>query len=188
MGNTPSVELQRAPQKLSKPRVGNPSTAGLLTPHGYVNTSGGTSRRLSLASFVRPSSYPLAPAPSPAATTIDLQGAVSQPEHDHDGESVVDDKTAPVVPAEPPPEQTPEPSRRGSIFRSRSSYRRPQHRDRPARRHSSIGPPTSRTLGERPARANSMTFESSAAAYYGGQVAEKLVPPQPRAPRAGRPS
>jgi hypothetical protein len=38
MGNSPSVEAprkgSRAPQKLSKPRIGNPGTAGLLNPNG----------------------------------------------------------------------------------------------------------------------------------------------------------
>ena len=193
MGNSPSVELpRRAPQKLSKPRVGNPSAAGLLTPNGYVNTS--TSRRLSLVGFIRPLSYPLAPASSPNATTADLPGTAAQqeqqeqePEPPHDPSPLVDDhSTAPSVSSDPPPEHAGGPRGRDSIFRSRSSYRRPQHRDRPARRHSSIGPPTSRTLGDRPSRANSMTFESSTVAFYGGQTAEKSVPSPLQSPCLGR--
>ena len=186
MGNSPSVELQRrAPQKLSKPRVGNPSTAGLLTPNGYVNTS--SSHRMSLAGLVRPLSYPLVPAPSPTATTADLHGTVAQQdqakEKDHEHEKEHDDnddhpdldvdKPVPVVSVQPLPEETEAPSRRNSIFRSRSSRRRPKPRDHPSRRHSSIGPPRSSTPGDRQARANSMTFESSFAAYYGDQVPEK---------------
>ncbi|KAF2964231.1 hypothetical protein GQX73_g9328 [Xylaria multiplex] len=56
MGNTPSVEVpgkgSRATQKLSKPRIGNPATAGLLNPNGVSDIihrpSSIARRRLSL--------------------------------------------------------------------------------------------------------------------------------------------
>jgi hypothetical protein len=57
MGNTPSVEAptkgSRATQKLSKPRTGNPATAGLLNPAGISDiirrpSTTNTGRHLSL--------------------------------------------------------------------------------------------------------------------------------------------
>ncbi|TGJ84882.1 hypothetical protein E0Z10_g3888 [Xylaria hypoxylon] len=66
MGNTPSVEApgkgSRATQKLSKPRTGNPATAGLLNPKGVSDIihrpPSAAGRRLSLP-------YSSAPVPSP---------------------------------------------------------------------------------------------------------------------------
>ncbi|KAJ8123949.1 hypothetical protein ONZ43_g214 [Nemania bipapillata] len=66
MGNTPSVEAPRkgskAAQKLSKPRIGNPATAGLLNPSGVSDIirrpPSTTGRRLSLP-------YSSTPIPSP---------------------------------------------------------------------------------------------------------------------------
>ncbi|KAI1121661.1 hypothetical protein F5Y10DRAFT_96762 [Nemania abortiva] len=69
MGNTPSVEApkkgSKAAQKLSKPRIGNPATAGLLNPSGVADIirrpPSTTGRRLSLPYSSTPISSPRRP-------------------------------------------------------------------------------------------------------------------------------
>lgn len=102
MGNQPSVEQQpqRAPQKLSKPRVGNhaASTGNLLSP----NTAASSTTRFSNSYLVGP---PYAPAPSP-------ESGVSPP--------VSSSGVAGEAIAEPPFDEGIEvkPKRKSGLFRS----------------------------------------------------------------------
>ncbi|KAH9889244.1 hypothetical protein F4778DRAFT_398242 [Xylariomycetidae sp. FL2044] len=105
MGNTPSVEAPRGgprtAQKLSKPKTGNPATAGLLSSNGPSDSSRRPSiaRRMSLP-------YGSTPAPSPLFSEAESEVGTDQ----------VNDKKASRFPRQ--------------LFRSRSSQETPQSRRR----------------------------------------------------------
>ncbi|KAI0405922.1 hypothetical protein F4802DRAFT_124467 [Xylaria palmicola] len=90
MGNTPSVEApkgSRTAQKLSKPRTGNPTTAGLLIPNGVSDIirrpPSTTGRRLSLP-YNTPVSSPLLPESGYSAVDDDLAASCTAAAHIED--------------------------------------------------------------------------------------------------------
>lgn len=159
MGNSPSAVEgnRRVPHKLSKPRTGKPTTAGLLSTDGLARHS---SFRYSSPGLAGPPlSYPFSPVPS----------------------STDDPASFPVIEGSHQP--VPEPvSRRSSIisqkrlslFRSKSSQGpqdRPEHH--PSRRNSSIGlPKRSRTI-DPVSRSNSMAFDLGLGSYYGSAMSDR---------------
>lgn len=154
MGNAPSVDAhRRRTHKLSKPRTGNPATAGLLSPNGLSNSTGHfTSPRAS------PQPLPLAPAPSPTtpifAAAQDSSGDLETPA----------DQMVMVVTV-----QQREP-RSWNLFRSLSSQ---GVSGRSRSRNSSVGRSSSRRR-DKLGRTQSMTYESSLRSQYGAQVTSTL--------------
>ncbi len=164
MGNTLSAEVHRkGPQKLSKPRTGNPSAAGLSSPDGFVNSPDS----YSFPGLVGHLSYPLSPATSQTVASVSFEGTVAS-------EEPVSRRTS-VSSAQQQQKQQQKELNRRSLFRSRSTQRPPQPREHPARRHSSIGP-ANRRIGDRGGRESSMTYDPGTSAYHGGTISEKWVP------------
>ncbi|KAJ9155384.1 Proteophosphoglycan PPG4 [Pleurostoma richardsiae] len=155
MGNVPSHEAPRrtskAPHKLSKPKTGNFTTAGLLSPNGFPNSS----QRFSDSRLSASLPFPPPPASSPIALP-----------HSETGEATVEQKPARRASLAPP---TPAKERRLSLFRSKSSQGEVERRNQ--RRNTVIG--TSTPAAEKHiARANSMTCDYRPAHHYGRQPAE----------------
>jgi len=152
MGNSQSsiVEFdthRRQSHRLSKPKMGNHATAGLLSPGGLSNSS----RRHSNA---RMSFLPPPPSPASTPTTVSTFEVYADPEHQHI------ERSASAVSVQH------KESRRRSLFRSRSSQGSPDRE----RRQSSLGPLS--RVADRLSRTNSMTYES-ALSYYGQPVSER---------------
>ncbi|KAI1379779.1 hypothetical protein F4677DRAFT_294865 [Hypoxylon crocopeplum] len=80
MGNSLSAEApwrgQRTTQKLSKPKTGNPTAAGLLNSNGMSNSThpSPAARRLSLPHAPSPAASPIPPQTEPAATASASSG------------------------------------------------------------------------------------------------------------------
>ncbi|KAK3336178.1 hypothetical protein B0T19DRAFT_436974 [Cercophora scortea] len=155
MGNTHSTEApQRQSHRLSKPNMGNHTTAGLLSPSFSYSTRRFSNARLSAI----PPSPTLASSPtSTLSTTFEVPG---------DLDDLGVERRASAVSTKQSD------SKRRSLFRSKSSQRAPD----PERRNSLIG---SGLRGpDKLDRANSMTYES-ALSYY-GQAAPENWPTAPR--------
>jgi hypothetical protein len=163
MGNTSSVpsslETQGHPrksnQKLSKPRTGNPASAGLL-PNGF---SASTSR----FSGARVSNQALPLSPVVSSHPVIATSAALVPDDDGNTEESAENKIAetstPVQPKE---------SKRRSLFRTLSSQKTKTQSDR---RNSTVDPSPQAPappVADKVIRANSMTYESTQAhiAYY----------------------
>lgn len=160
-----SIEAQGPPRrsthKLSKPRTGNPATAGLV-PNGFSNSSSRFS-----SSRMSSQALPLSPVVSSPPTRepppVPLHGPEDTKESSNDKMA-----TGPSV-------QQQKESRRRSLFRSLSSQRTSTSGQPPNRRNSSVGPSPRVTVGDKLARANSMTYEPTQThiAYYAQPVPEQ---------------
>jgi hypothetical protein len=164
MGNSQSsVEAaqRRSNHKLSKPRIGNPATAGLLSPNG-LSTSTVRFSNTPLSNKALPLEPVLSPS-SPIETTfvapLDLSADIpEQPATDDMVEGSGLQKKE---------------SRRRSLFRSLSYQKATSSFSRSTRRTSSVGPSPRPSEPETLGRAQSMTAEVTHIAYYVAPSAEK---------------
>ncbi|OIW30846.1 hypothetical protein CONLIGDRAFT_291610 [Coniochaeta ligniaria NRRL 30616] len=160
MGNSHSsieVAPRRSAHKLSKPRIGNPATAGLLSPNGLSTSTVrfSNSPLTNKALPLEPVLPPLSPITATSVTALEL--SADPPE-----EPAADDMV------EGPGIQKKE-SRRRSLFRS-LSYQKATSKS--TRRTSSVGPSPRPTAAEKLGRAQSMTAEVTHIAYYAAPSAE----------------
>ena len=159
MGNVPSAEApRRAPHKLSKPKTGNFTTAGLLGPNGYSNSAARFSTNSAALPAAPLSSYPSSPVPSPTAPPPSEQGDGPAADRETDNRAF-------LAPAEVKQQ------RRRSLFRSKSSQGAVERRNQ--RRNTIIGTTTPTTTDNSFPRSNSMTYESMGVSYYGRTFGEK---------------
>ena len=157
MGNIPSAEApRRPPHKLSKPKTGNFTTAGLLGPNGYSNSTARFSTNSGLPAA--PLSYPSSPVASPTAPPPSEQGDTAAIDHESENRTF-------LAPADVKQQ------RRRSLFRSKSSQGAVERRNQ--RRNTVIGTTTPTTTDHSFPRANSMTYESMTCEYYGRTFPEK---------------
>ncbi|KAL1870273.1 hypothetical protein VTK73DRAFT_2722 [Phialemonium thermophilum] len=146
MGNTSSVEVHRRPtHKLSKPRTGNRTTAGLLSPDGFSNNTG----RLS-DPRLNTKALPFTPVSSPTRATTS-----AAPENPGAFERHADPGIIMTTGQQ-------KDTKVWAVLRSLSSRASSSGSHR--RRHSSI----SRTshLPEKLSRTGSLNYESSYSSYY----------------------
>ncbi|KAH8907787.1 hypothetical protein BR93DRAFT_566261 [Coniochaeta sp. PMI_546] len=163
MGNSQSsieVAPRRSTHKLSKPRIGNPATAGLLSPNGLsTSTPRFSNPTLSNKALpLEPVLSPSSPITSTSVTPLDL--SADPPE-----QPATDDMV------EGPGIQKKE-SRRRSLFRSLSYQKATSSFSKSTRRTSSVGPSPRPTAAEKLGRAQSMTAEVTHIAYYAAPSAE----------------